>query len=303
MQSSQEVRAMNKCDQPNKYCCPENSNRVTDILSKELKFPEDCGSTPMYGVNRVVGGGVIEPDEFSWLVSLEYALSGGTSAICAGAIINSLYVLTAAHCVIGNSIREMGGLKAVRFGDFSNGQKCDYGTSTCQHFQRIAIEEIIVHKDYMEDDRMRLLYDISLLRLTKRIQFTDGLKPICLPFGNNSHIVEPSADTWVTLTGWGRTSSLADPIAKRAVSIPLWTKSRCLNDTRRDESQICAGISGRGSCHGDSGGPLMHEFENKRMVLEGIMSYGGKECATFTSPGVCTRVRSFGDWIEINIRM
>jgi len=188
-------------------------------------------------------------------------------------------------------------------GDFRNGQKCDYGTQACRNFQRIAIQQIIVLRLYVEDDRSRILNDISLLRLQRKIQFTDMLKPVCLPFGNNNHIVEPSANAWVTVTGWGRTSSYSDAVAKRSVLIPLWEKSKCLNDSRRDESQICAGLSGKGSCHGDSGGPLMYEFEQKRMVLEGIVSYGTIECATPSVPGVCTRVRSFANWIEINMRM
>lgn len=160
-----------------------------------------------------------------------------------------------------------------------------------------------MHKNYLVNDRTRILNDISLIRLIKRIKFTDMLQPICLPFGSNNHIVEPTANTWVTISGWGRTSFQNETIAKRAVSVPIWAKSRCLNDTRRDESQICAGISGMGSCFGDSGGPLMNEFENKRMVLEGIVSYGGRECASPTFPGVCTRVRTFASWIEINMRM
>ncbi|KAL7728084.1 hypothetical protein ACLKA6_002231 [Drosophila palustris] len=266
------------------------------------KFPEDCGSTPKYASDRVVGGQEIAPDEFSWLASLEYALREGISGICGGTVINSLYVLTAAHCVIGRRVEEVGGLTAVKLGDFRNGQKCDYGTSTCEHFQRIGVEKIIVHRNYLVDDRARMLNDISLVRLNKRIQFTDTLKPICLPFGSNSHIEEPTAGTWLTVSGWGLTSSPNDSVAKRAVSIPLWTTSRCLSDTRRDESQICCGMSGKGSCNGDSGGPLMNEFENKRMVLEGIVSYGTRDCGT-SFPGVFTRVRSFGDWIESNMIM
>jgi len=87
----------------NDICCATNDDGLL-----KLKFPEDCGSTPMYGNDRVVGGQVIEPDEFSWLASLEYGLR--ERGICGGAVINSRYVLTAAHCVKGTAIRQYGGV-------------------------------------------------------------------------------------------------------------------------------------------------------------------------------------------------
>ena len=43
---------------------------------------------------------------------------------------------------------------------------------------RFAVEEIIVHNAYDNDD---LDYDVCLLRLTKTVDLTKVISPICLP--------------------------------------------------------------------------------------------------------------------------
>ncbi|XP_034116585.2 phenoloxidase-activating factor 1-like [Drosophila albomicans] len=304
MLGTKAMRESSECNEPFKYCCPTFvKTRITESAEEEDKFPKDCGSTPWYESDRVVGGRVIEPDEFSWLVSLEYADYEAPAGVCAGSIVNSLYVVTAAHCVSDRMVDYFGGLKAVRVGNFTNGLKCDFGTPGCQQYQRIEVDEIIVHPDYIVNSRARMLNDIALVRLQRKIEFTSMLKPICLPFGNNPNIPEPSSTNQLMVSGWGHTSSRRDDLAKRAVSVPLWTRENCLQDVRRDESQICTGVTGKGACHGDSGGPVMYQFESRRFVLEGIVSYGGRECATPTFPSVATRVRSFGNWIENRMRM
>ena len=45
---------------------------------------------------RVVGGSNANPFEFPWIVAL--VSTGTRKAICGGTLINSLYVVTAAHC-------------------------------------------------------------------------------------------------------------------------------------------------------------------------------------------------------------
>lgn len=74
-----------------------------------MAFREDCGETPMYPTGEIVGGEIIDPDEYSWLASLQYG-NNGSYGVCGGSVISSWYVLTAAHCVAGDTVKRLGGL-------------------------------------------------------------------------------------------------------------------------------------------------------------------------------------------------
>lgn len=76
---------------------------------KELRNHPDCGITPKYPQEAIVGGNDIQPDEYSWIASLQYG-NGNTFGYCGGSVISSSYVLTAAHCVQGEAVNFHGGL-------------------------------------------------------------------------------------------------------------------------------------------------------------------------------------------------
>ncbi|KAH8409684.1 hypothetical protein KR222_001602, partial [Zaprionus bogoriensis] len=130
-------------------------------------------------------------------------------------------------------------------------------------------------------------------------RFGTRMKPICLPFGMQ-HLPN---DTKLTVSGWGDSLTFKDKPAKRAVTVPLWSKDQCSSEISADDNQICAGETGKNSCNGDSGGPLMHQFEAKRMVIEGIVSQGFATCGNQFFPVSFTSVRSFLPWIDSKIRM
>lgn len=120
-----------------------------------------------------------------------------------------------------------------------------------------------------------------------------NVKPICLPFDNIT--MGPSVGDKVTAIGWG----LPNQPHKTAVTNPLKDNAQCKLDSPIESRQICADENNRGSCPGDSGGPLMYQFEDKRMVIEGIVSYGFF-CGHPNS--VYTRVRSYLPWIMNKIK-
>lgn len=80
--------------------------RSLEVLST---FPTTCGYFPLYANPQIVGGKGIHPDIYSWLASLSYG-NESTYGECGGSVINTRYVLTAAHCVTGESVNKLGGL-------------------------------------------------------------------------------------------------------------------------------------------------------------------------------------------------
>lgn len=186
-------------------------------------------------------------------------------------------------------------------GDFSREPYCDYGSSDCTTtgFQDFEITETICHENYTKV--ITPTNDIALLRLNQSIIFDDKFRPVCLPGFTN----EPAVDIILIVTGWGLTMSENYKPEKRAVALPRLSKEKCKHE---DATRFCAGIfSGsmlhsNTSCHGDSGGPLMHETDNQKMAVVGIVSFQhGVNCVSKYNPTHYTRVRNYIPWILNNM--
>lgn len=186
-------------------------------------------------------------------------------------------------------------------GDFARRPYCDYGASNCYNYLHFGIAEKIVHKDYGKDINLISHNDIALLYLNRRIPFDNVLKPVCLPLDN-----VPVRSDILTVAGWGKTARQNELPKKRAADIPLVTDTDYCEFPHN--SRMCAGVpSGNSSitkmsCEGDSGGPLMQEWQRRRMAIEGIVSFlAGGHCVNPYYVTQYTRVRYYLDWIRDHI--
>ncbi|XP_011156887.1 trypsin-1 [Solenopsis invicta] len=239
-----------------------------------------CGVTNKY--NRIVGGVETLINQYPWMVLLMYR----GQFYCGGTVINSRYVLTAAHCIYGFDPSKL----TVRILEH------DWKTSNESKTQDFQVEKIIRHSAYSTTNYNN---DIALLKLDSAIKFQGSMRPACLP-----EQVKTFAGKNGIVTGWGaiKEGGAISHILLE-VTVPILTNAECRTKYpphRITDNMMCAGFKegGKDSCQGDSGGP-MHIEENGIHQIVGVVSWG-EGCARPGYPGVYARVNRYLTWIAHN---
>ncbi|KAF7705379.1 hyaluronan-binding protein 2-like [Silurus meridionalis] len=277
--------------------CPEQvpSTIPPDEETKptiKAEFSE-CGKPwPSRITSRIFGGRKSKPGAHPWQVSLQVRLKNSTddfSHNCGGILLNSCWVLTAAHCMASTVDMQvvMGGV------DLNKHEAAD---------QIVEVEDYFMHENYTETDKA-LYNDIALLKL--RPVSEDGhcaretrfVKAACLPPGPFPDGIE------CTISGYGVTEKDEDGSSQLLdTKVLLINQTACmapnvLGDVL-DDSMVCAGRmqGGIDTCQGDSGGPLVCKQNNTHYIY-GVVSWGDG-CGRKNKPGVYARVTHFIDWIN-----
>ncbi|XP_020278698.1 transmembrane protease serine 9-like [Pseudomyrmex gracilis] len=231
---------------------------------------------------RIIGGQEVSENEFPWMAGI---ISVNQSRlICGASIINDRYVITAAHCVPYGFNKD--DLK-VSVGAHSS---CKWDTKSTI----FSVESIIPHPRY---ERNTNFADIMLVKLIMKITFNNIVRPICLPkLGFDA--VSTFAGQFASVLGWGlsENNSMVYPnCGLRIVDLMLFKQSECPTNV---STLICAGHKQlpRGTCAGDSGGPLQILDKNQKHVLIGITS-NGVSCANIYYPDFYTDVTRMISWI------
>jgi len=296
---------------PSFVCCvtpapvfpPELSSTAPDTTTpcgsaNTLPTTQECGK-PGGLWSKIVGGKPSKPHTWPWFSGIIYSVQDRTVQGCGGSLINSQFVLTAAHCgsfltpsdvILGQHYRNLTGDETV-----------------------VKVDKFIMHPKYIKGKHD---YDIALIKLQSPVVYTDKIRPICLPtpttFGPNGAADLTSRASVVIGVGAEFHGDRDGLDELHEVYLEVVSYQDCaapysnVNGITFDESKICAGgEGGKDSCQGDSGGPLATSSLDENSLLKfyqiGVVSTG-KKCATAGVPGIYSDTIHYRQWIEEVVR-
>lgn len=253
------------------------------------------------GPDEIIGGTDLEEGTRPYLVAIGSGGGNGLGQDCAGTLISSRAVLTAAHCFFN----QFGNWAPSDWVDFN---RYDLNDAPNAPIIRRRFSDIhgllgkkdgyvLVHPEYDYSASGDSDKDFALIILRAPVADID---PVVL--NRNDGIPVNAGDDLETF-GWGDTDPDDDdqavelPDVPKIVTVDFLPNEECnsspyTTEKRITPNMICTYTQAKDACQGDSGGPLMDGT-----VQVGVVSWGDG-CANNNSPGVYARVSKQINWIE-----
>ncbi|WP_328734742.1 S1 family peptidase [Streptomyces bobili] len=232
--------------------------------------------TAVAALQPIVGGSTTTTTAYPFMMQITDA---SQNQFCGGTLVSATKVVTAAHCMVGettSSVRVVGGRT------YLNGTN---GTVS-------RVSKIWIHPDYTDATNGD---DVAVLTLSTSMPYTKA------SYVTSSQTSLYAAGTTARVLGWGTTSASGSSSNQlRTATVPIVSNSSCASSYGSDfvaSDMVCAGYTSGGvdTCQGDSGGPLLIGG-----VLAGITSWG-EGCAEAGYPGVYTRLTTFSSLVSAQV--
>lgn len=219
---------------------------------------------------QVVGGERASIKANPWAV---YLVDDRGTQFCGGTIVAPAKVLTAAHCALGRSPREVQVVAGRE-------DKLDRQAGVVA-----AVTGIWIHKQYTSADEGE---DVAVLTLKKALPYA----PLPLAEQSDRALYQPGTE--LRALGWGRTTENGKTSRYlMQATVPVLPDAFCVDTYPQfvKADMFCAGFEGGkvDTCQGDSGGPIVADGK-----LVGVTSWG-EGCARRNKPGVYVRISRYAE--------
>ncbi|XP_031634355.1 coagulation factor X-like isoform X2 [Contarinia nasturtii] len=193
----------------------------------------DCTCGLSKGGFKIVGGRESTPHKHPWMARLTYR----GQSFCGGTLISERHVITAAHCTNSFNWFTKRYVKVV----LGTHDKCGAGKNEWSSYVASVTTPSFTFMPIFGTD-------ISLLKLSNPVPFSEFIKPICLPETNDSSDYNGRDGI---VAGWGTTAEGGNSSCiLKEVNLPIMTNDLCFKHTQyrnvsallNKEYMMCAGF-------------------------------------------------------------
>jgi hypothetical protein len=229
-------------------------------------------------VAAIVGGNAIQIEAAPW-AAFVINTAGSPHNQCGGTVIDTLHIVTAAHCLygLGSGSLATPDQLSVRAGLTMIGP---LGAGTGMEQDR-GVASLRIHPSYLNGD-IESPGDIAVITLSQPLDLSGpDVQAAALPAPNAAY----PANKTLTLTGYGQEVQGTDPTEQlESTTVTVEPQGVCgqLSEFRRlmyfnNGNEFCATSPASSGCGGDSGGGLIAEGTTPTLI--GVYTAGTPTCA------------------------